>query len=129
MVIAERKEGMARSGWRVFADQCSRSMNDRQPQELSTTQSGEGGEKLGGWGEVAIAGSPNCPIGRDWRQGFMIQTDAAGWQANGEVQRRQITLNSAPAAFDRPLPRSVGLMAVRHLYFGRGRNSKARSAR
>jgi hypothetical protein len=70
MVIAERKEGMARSGWRVFADQCSCSMNDRQPQELSTTQSGEGGEKLGGWGEDAIAKSPNCPIYQHLRRCF-----------------------------------------------------------
>jgi hypothetical protein len=37
-------------------------------------------------------------------------------QHNGEVQRRQITLNSVPATFVRPLPRSVSwLVAAKNL--------------
>jgi hypothetical protein len=37
---------------------------------------------------------------------------------NGEVQRRQIASNSAPAAFVRPLPRSVSWLATALLRLG-----------
>jgi hypothetical protein len=61
MVMAERKEGMARSGWRVFANQCSCSRAIASSKDFRVLYFAMVMSQLARCGEVAIAGSPNCP--------------------------------------------------------------------